>query len=327
LFTALYRPPSDQVCRLTSDAELTAAISEPGGLLWVDLQVSDEVADARLLRDVFHFHPLTIEDAVTDRGDPAKIDDHHDYLFIVVQALRPYADGEEIASDEVDFYLGPDYVVSCHREPVPAIARYRERAQQEPELLERGADWLLHGLLDLLIDDYLPIVDAMDEEIDRLEGEVLRGPDTSVLQGIMLAKRNTLRLRRAINPQRDIMNRLSRGEFDKLIRLESQIYFRDIFDHLVRVEYLVEAVRDLADSALNTYLSAVSNRLNEVMKVLTAAATVFLPLTLISGVYGMNFQSNQWPPFSAGWGFPAIVGLMLFIAVASLVYFRLRRWI
>ena len=328
MFSALYCPGTGEVRQLHTLAEIEAARAQKGGLLWVDVLVSREESDIALLRDVFHFHPLTIEDAITDRADPAKIDDHQDYIFVVVQALRPYTSGDEIASDEVDFYLGPDYVVSCHRDPVPAIDHYRERAMQDPQqLLERGADWLLHGLLDVLIDDYLPIVDAMDEEIDRLEDLVLRGPDTSVLQGIMLAKRNTLRLRRAITPQRDIMNRLSRDEFGDLIRPASRIYFRDIFDHLVRVEYLVEAVRDLADGALNTYLSVVSNRLNEVMKVLTAAATIFLPLTLISGVYGMNFETNQWPPFDAPWGFPAVVGGMILVSVGFLAYFRIRRWL
>lgn len=328
MISAFYCLGAGEVRHLHTLAEIEAARAEKAGLLWLDLLVTGDESEIALLRDVFHFHPLTIEDTLTDRVDPPKIDDYHDYIFVVVQALRPYTSGGEIASDEVDFYLGLDYVVSCHREPVPAIERYRERALQDPQQLqERGADWLLHGLLDVLIDDYLPIVDAMDEEIDRLEDLVLRGPDTSVLEGIMLAKRNTLRLRRAITPQRDIMNRLSRDEFGDLIRPASRIYFRDIFDHLVRVEYLVEAVRDLADSALNTYLSAVSNRLNEVMKVLTAAATIFLPLTLISGVYGMNFEENQWPPFSAPWGFPAVVGSMIFIAVAFLVYFRVRRWL
>jgi magnesium transporter len=327
VYTALYRPPSHEVCRLTGDDEITAALREPDGLLWLDLLVTDQEADARLLREVFHFHPLTIEDAITDREDPAKIDDHEDYLFIVVQSLREYVSNQELQSDEVDFYLGPNYVVSCHRDPVPSIEAFRFRCEQDPLLLHRGADWLLHGLLDLLVDDYLPIVDALDEEIDRLEDEALHTPDSSVMQRVMMAKRNTLRLRRAATPQRDIMNRLSREEFTTLVRPESRIYFRDIFDHLVRVEYLIEALRDLADNALSTYLSAVSNRLNEVMKVLTAAATIFLPLTLISGVYGMNFEKNQWPAFDAPWGFPAVVGSMLLIGVVSLLYFRLRRWL
>ena len=171
------------------------------------------------------------------------------------------------------------------------------------------------------------IVDALDETIDGLEERVLQRADGGIPQQIMMVRRNLLRVRRATLPQREIMNRLSRGEFPKLIRQEAAIYFRDIYDHLVRVEYLVESLRDLADGALNTYLSVVSNRLNEVMKVLTAAATVFLPLTLISGVYGMNFSHNQFPGFEEPWGFPVVAGTMVAIAVALLGYFRYRRWI
>jgi magnesium transporter len=170
-------------------------------------------------------------------------------------------------------------------------------------------------------------VDELDETIDRLEEGVLEDANRRLLQQILVAKRNTLRLRRVTAPQREILNRLSRNEFPALVRPEASIYFRDVYDHLVRVEYLIEALRDLADAALQTYLSVVSNRLNEVMKVLTAAATVFLPLTVITGVYGMNFEHNVFPPFDSSWGFMAVMALMLINSVVMLAYFRLRRWI
>jgi magnesium transporter len=322
---ALHRSADGTVSSGEGRSFVEAALSQPGGLLWADLQVSSE-ADGSLLDEVFHFHPLTIEDSVTPRVDPAKIDDHGEYLFIVVQALHGYQEGKELDSAEVDFYLGPNYVVSVHLADVPAIESFRELCRRNERLMSRGADWLLHGLLDSLVDDYLPIVDAVDDEIDALEEEILRRPETSVLQRVMLVKRNSLRLRRATTPQREIMSRLSRGEFS-LISPEAAIYFRDIYDHLVRVEYLVEALRDLADGALQTYLSMVSNRLNEVMKVLTAAATIFLPLSVITGVYGMNFEENQFPSFSAPWGFAAVVLVMFLSSLLMLGYFRWRRWI
>ena len=302
------------------------ALADRAGLLWVDLQVTSE-ADGELLSETFNFHPLTIEDSVTPRVDPAKIDDHGEYLFIVVQALSAYREHQELESVEVDFFLGPNYVVSCHLEPVPAIDAFADRCRRDERTLTRSSDWLLHGLLDAMVDEYLPIVDAVDETIDQLELDILRSPDTHLLQRIMLVKRNALRLRRATTPQREIMSRLSRGEFQRLVGTESAIYFRDVYDHLVRVEYLVEALRDLADGALQTYLSVVSNRLNEVMKVLTAGATIFLPLTLVSGIYGMNFDENQFPAFGEPWGFGAVVGTMVAIAVALLAYFRFRHWV
>jgi magnesium transporter len=323
---AFYRAGDGRVTRPVDDEQLRSALADASGVLWLDVAVSGE-EDVRVLRDVFAFHHLTIEDCLSPHVDPAKIDDHGEYLFIVVQALGEYKEASELAALEVDFYLGPNYVVSCHRQPQPAIEHYMERCRQDDYLLSHRADWLLHGMLDALVDEYLPVVDAIDDTIDRLEESVLHTPDGRILHQIMMVKRNSLRLRRAATPQRDIMNRLSRGEYPQLIREETAIYYRDIYDHLVRVEYLIEAVRDLADGALNTYLSVVSNRLNEVMKVLTAAATVFLPLTLIASVYGMNLTPGFWPPSDSDWGFVGVVAAMVGITVALLAYFRHRRWV
>ncbi len=324
--TAFYRTGDGALVETADPAEFRRALEDPQALLWLDLFTRSE-EDAAVLREVFGFHPLTIEDCLSPRLDPAKIDDHGEYLFVVVQALTTYHPDQELDAIEVDFYLGPNYVVSCHREPVPAIEQYRERCRRDDYILTHTADWLLHGLLDALVDEYLPIVDAVDDTIDRIEEKVLHRPETRLLQQIMMVKRNSLRLRRATTPQRDIMNRLSRGEYPKLIRQGTAIYYRDVYDHLVRIEYLVEALRDLADGALNTYLSVVSNRLNEVMKILTVA---FVPLTigtLMSGIYGMNLTSGFWPPADSGWGFAAVVGAMVLVALLALAYFRYRHWI
>lgn len=323
---ALYRGTDGNIREASDQAFVERALADEAGLLWLDLHLVPEKA-GHLLDSVFNFHPLTIEDSVTARVDPAKIDDHGTYIFIVVQALKPYESGKELESSEVDFYLGSNYVVSVHLDDVPAINAFHDLCRRDERLTSRGPDWLLHGLLDALVDEYLPIVDAVDDEIDGLEERMLARRDTRVLEQILLAKRNTLRLRRATIPQREIMNRLSRGEYSSLISAEAAVYYRDVYDHLVRIEYLVESLRDLADGALQLYLSVVSNRLNEVMKLLTAAATIFLPLTLISGIYGMNFSQNQVPAFNSTWGFAVVVGSMITIAVAMMAYFRWREWI
>jgi magnesium transporter len=315
-----------QTVAAANDRLIREALADRDGLLWIDLSIADP-SDGRLLKEVFDFHPLTIEDAVEPRVDPAKIDDLRGYIFVVVQALTDYSPDREIETVEVDFYLGPNYVVSCHREIVPAIDTFRERCRRTDYLLGHTADWLLYNLLDAMVDEYLPLVDRVDETIDDIESRVLASADRGLLREILLVKRNTLRLRRATTPQRDILNRLSRGEFPHLIREGTSIYFRDVYDHLFRVEYLVEALRDLADGALQTYLSVVSNRLNEIVKALTVGATIILPLTLISGVYGMNFQDNQFPAFGSDWGFAAVIASMLAIALMILAYFRYRRWI
>lgn len=324
----LYRASDKSVTSIDgdNDALIRRALADKDGVLWLDLHIREK-EDGRILSEIFGFHPLAIEDAVEPRIDPPKIDDYGDYLFIVLIALTGYESGEELVTAEADFFLGPNYVVSCHQAAIPAIDAYHARCLRDDNILGHRADWLLHGILDVTVDEFMPIVDAVDETIDTLEAELLDHQDRRLLEQILMVKRNTLRLRRATGPQRDIMNRLSRGEFDKLIAADTAIYFRDVHDHLVRMEYLVEAVRDLADGALQTYLSVVSNRLNEVMKVLTAAATIFLPLTLISGVYGMNFEHNQFPRFSSTWGFPVVVAGMIFIAVAMTVFYKRRNWL
>ncbi|MEX0684152.1 MAG: magnesium/cobalt transporter CorA [Dehalococcoidia bacterium] len=326
---ALKRLPDGTCNPITTDAEgLRAALadSKGQGLLWIDLFITSP-EDAWPLSDVFGFHPLTIEDCVSPRVDPAKIDDYGDYIFIVVQALTEYVENTELEAAEVDFYLGANYVVCCRQVEVPALENYRSRLERGERVPGNSPEWLLHGLLDALVDEYLPIVDAVDDTIDNVELQMLEHARPGLLQQILTVKRNALRLRRATTPQRDIMNRLARNEFPQLVHAETSIYFRDIYDHLVRIEYLVEGLRDLADGALQTYLSVVSNRLNEVMKVLTATATVFLPLTVITGVYGMNFEENQFPSFGAGWGFAAVVIFMFLNSVLMLSFFRYRRWI
>jgi len=326
VMTAYYRSGDGAVVRLQDSSLIPKALSDTNGLLWVDLLLSPN-DDGALLRDVFQFHPLAIEDCLSPVIDPAKIDDYGDYVFIVVQALGQFQPERELEPIEVDFFLGPNYVVSCHQQPLASFENLQKRCERDELVLKHGADWFLHALLDALVDEFLPVMDAMDEALDELEEGLLRQPDTLYLQKIMLLRRNTLRLRRAISPQRDIMNRMSRGEFPRLIREEAAIYYRDIYDHLVRVEYLVEALRDLADGALNTYLSAMSNRLNEVIKWLTVVATPLLLVTFVASIYGMNLTPGFWPPSDSRWGFGLIVGLMVALGVGVLAYFRSRRWI
>jgi magnesium transporter len=322
----MYRARDGSLTWADDEGALREALADEQGLLWLDLTVGED-ADASVLRDVFAFHELTIEDCVSSRVDPARIDDYGDYLFVIVQALTAYDSEQELEPVEVDFYLGRNYVVSCHREPIAAIDEFRERCRRDERLLRHTPDWVLHGLIDGIVDAYLPIVDAVDDTIDQLEERILERPDTKLIRHIMLAKRNALRIRRAAVPQREIMQRLARGEFPNFIHSDATTYYRDIFDHLTRIDYLIEAVRDLADGALNTYLSVISNRLNQIMKILTAAATIFLPLTLISGIYGMNFTQNQFPGFREPWGFAVVVGSMAAIAAGLLVFFRWRNWI
>ncbi|MGB2696126.1 MAG: magnesium/cobalt transporter CorA [Dehalococcoidia bacterium] len=299
------------------------ALESREGLLWVDIQTTQR-EDAAVLTDLFGFHHLAVDDCFNRHVDPAKIDDYDSYIFLISQAISPESTSRGLLTTELDLFLGPNYVVSFHQEALPFIDELRRRSEENGPQFARGADFLAHALLDAQVDDFQPAVERLDDTLLRLEELVLARPEPHLLQEILALKRDVQRLRRMIIPQRDIVNRIARGEFPNVVRPESQIYFRDIYDHTVRVEQRVESVRDLADGALNTYLGAVNNRMNEVMKTLSIVAGVFLPLTLIASIYGMNF--DNMPELGWQWGYFGILGAMAVIALCLVVFFRLRRW-
>jgi magnesium transporter len=215
-------------------------------------------------------------------------------------------------------------VVSFHGEPLPFVANLRRRCEKNGLELARGADFLAHALLDTLVDDYQPLVEVLDEALEQVEEQVLAEPRKSFLQEILLLKRNVQRLRRTLIPQRDVVNRIARGEFPNVIREETYIYFRDVYDHVVRVEELVESVRDLADGVLNSYLSSINNRMNDVMKTLSIVATILLPMTFIASVYGMNFQNM--PELQWHYSYYIALGTMAVVAIILVAVFRRRHW-
>jgi len=309
---------------LTADG-IAAALREPDTLVWVDLLAEGRAAGEAILTDVFGFHPLTIDDCFNTLIDPPKVDDYRDYLFVIVHDVTYDAGRRSIVTHELDLYIGPNYVVSVHRAPIGAIEEVIRRAQQEAPVVQRGAGFLAHALIDVVVDDFHPVVETIDDQVAALEERVLRSPERDTLQEVLRLKRVTQSLRRSIAPQRDVVNRFARREYPTIIPEESIMYFRDVYDHTVRVGEMIEGARDLADSALNTYLSSVNNRINEVMKTLAIVTVVFLPLTLIASIYGTNFETT-FPSY--GWG-PAFAGMMLtmiLIAAALAAFFRWRRW-
>jgi magnesium transporter len=321
---SLYRPTDRQVSTGLSADEMRKAIDSGTGLLWVDVGDSDPTS-MHVLREVFRFHPLAIEDCFNDRVDTAKIDDYGSYLFIVSQGVT-YAPGDaQLVLTELNLFLGGNHLVSVHQQPLHSLDELFERCQKDDHLLARGADFLTHTLLDGLVDELLPAVELMDEELNELQRRILERPQQAQLTEVLLFKRNTLRLRRSITAQRDIANRLSRAEFRALIRPEADIFYRDIYDHVVRVEQMLDGLRDLADGALTSYLSAANNRMQEVMKALTVVAVIFLPLTLIASIYGTNLD---YSPFglTLDAGFFVMLAAMLMIALGMVAFFRRRGW-
>ncbi len=317
--------------RCAGDVFLPAALEELPALLaantlvWVDMEVPSETETRAVLGETFGFHRLAIDDCLNRRVDPPKADDYGHYLFCVFQGIDFTAQTEAVKTTELDVFIGKTYVVSYHQRPLPSVEEVRERLQKAAPLPARGPDWLAHALVDTLVDHILPVVEDMDEQISDLEDAALAHPGAELIQQMTALKRGILRLRRAIAPQRDVINRLSRGDFHHLIGVETAMYYRDVYDHLMRLEDMVESLRDLGDSVISIYLATVNNRMNEVMKSLSVVGTIFLPLTLIASVFGTNFS----PTYEA-WGWPGFVVMVvsLFgIGVFVWWFFKLRRWL
>ena len=323
MHTSYYRGADGTLTSNLSEAALREALASGQGVLWLDFEAPSR-EEAAPLETVFGFHHLAIEDCFNRHIDPARIDDYDGYLFVVAQAISYHAKTEQLQTTELNLFLGPNYVVSFHSEPLHFVDEMRRRCAEDGMDLRRGADLLAHALLDGLVDDYQPAVEELDETLTRVEEQVLAQPRQALLQEVLLLKRNVQRLRRTIIPQRDVVNRIVRGEFPKVVQPASYMYFRDIYDHVVRVEQLVESVRDLADGVLNTYLSSVNNRMNEVMKTLSVVATILLPLTFIASIYGMNFR--HMPELDWRWGYFLALGAMVAVALAMVAFFRARHW-
>ena len=324
MIRALYRSEAGELQAKLTLPQIRKEIDSAKGLLWVDVDTADPEGRSLLEHD-FGFHSLAIDDCYNGHLDTPKIDDYDSHLFIEAQSIDYSMQSNRLVLTEMGLFLGPHYVVTIHERPVPQVEDLLTRAVENAHVMARGADFLAHTILDVMVDQILPAAEEMDEKLAELEQSILESPEKQLLSEVLLLKRNTLRLRRSILPQRDLVNRLSRGEFPKLIRPEALIFYRDIYDHVVRIESLLEGLRDLADSALNSYLSSVNNRMNEIVKALSVVAVIFLPLTLIASIYGTNLDFS---PFGIEFeqGFLLMLGVMLGIAAGLILFFQRRGW-
>ncbi|HEY5599166.1 MAG TPA: magnesium/cobalt transporter CorA, partial [Candidatus Manganitrophaceae bacterium] len=268
------------------------------------------------------FHPLAIEDCVTETLLP-KIDDFGDYIFLVLHGSR-VSEERGFSTAEINFFLGPHYLVSYHDQPSRSVNRTKERLLKNAPSMTKGVDFLLHEILDGMVDNYFPVLDQFDDAVDGIEEEVFSHPDQETLNKIFTLKKEVMHLRRVTGPQREILNRLSRDNFS-VISPKAAIYYRDVYDHLVRISDLSESYRDLITGALEAYLSVVSNRLNEIMKILTIFTATFMPLTLITGIYGMNIESI--PGLRSEDAFWGVLGGMAIITAAMFLFFRKKKWL
>ena len=306
-----------------STARISEVLRGGRGLLWVDIYETTP-QDGALLEEVFRFHRLTIEDCVERQIHSPKIDDYQDYLFVILHGINHTAESAVVETAELALYLGPNYVVSNHNLHLYSVEEVRHHVETSGRPLHRGADYLVYSLIDALVDNVLPTIDLLNEISARIEEDAIGAPQESTLDAILRIKRSVRSIHRTMAPQREMLNRLSRGEY-RLIQDTSLFYFRDIYDHLVLIEDLLMSIRDGVDNALATYLSAVGNRQNETMKVLTIVGSIFLPLTLLAGIYGMNFE--YMPELSWRYGYFVVLGIMLTTIATAMVIFWRRGWL
>lgn len=288
------------------------------GCIWVDVCEPDEATLQRLAVP-FGLHPLAIEDCLHFPQRP-KIDNYDDWVFLIW--LSPYQpDGDDVPTHELDVFLGRDFLMTTHRDPLPAVDDVAARAD---EIMALGVDFTLHALVDRLVDAHLEVVDGVSDELEEIEDVLLANPTPDKLESLYGIRRRLVKLHRIVGPERDIIRALARER--ELVDEEAYRYMQDVGDHLARVEDSIETAREVAAAAMDIYLSSQSNRMNEIMKVLTIFATIFMPLTLISGIYGMNVVTGMWPPVLAPWSFWAINASMVVIAAFMVWFFRRRKW-
>jgi magnesium transporter len=303
---------------------LESLIGRAGQVLWIDLQEPGPDTMGRLA-ELFHLHPLAVEDAI-QRAQRPKAEEYDKFIFITTHAAHSTGpQAEDIALDEIDIFYGPGFVITVHNGSLRVIDEMTRRIQQAPPDLRCTNGYLLYVVLDVVVDSYFPVLDNLDDYIERLEDTLFVNPAREVMDRLFASKRALLNLRRVASPQRDMMNLMMRHD-TTMVGEPLRAYFRDIYDHLLRITEQIDTHRDLLAGALDIYLSLVSNRLNEVVKVLTVITAVFAVLTVIAGFYGMNFV-HTWPPFDAPWGVPATIIIMVLFVVLMLAVFRVRRWL
>jgi magnesium transporter len=291
--------------------------------VWVDLDQPTQ-ADARILSDVFHFHDLSIEDAMAAIHHP-KIESYGEYLYVILHGIDFNAREHCFQTRDVDFFLGPGYLVTVHPGISRSIGKVGEACNRNPLILGEGPAALMYRILDTMVDNYRPEVDKLHDRLDRLEKELFQHPDASLGRRILDFKRDIASLRRVVMPQRDVVGRLARREFP-LISEPLAYRFRDVYDNLVRLADEALFFQDRITSLLDAHLASVSNQLNTIMKILALISTIFLPLTVLTGLYGMNVDLPHLPGGS-GAQFWWIMGVMLAVSGGMLYFFRSRRWI
>lgn len=303
--------------------ELPALLDDPDVVVWVAVASPDPAAKT-VLEDAFGFHPLVVEDALNAAYIP-KLEDHRDYLYVIFHGLTAEAEiSTEVELTDLDVFLGDRFVVTHEGRLVPAVDAVLAKVRKDPRILSNGPAAIVHELFDYTIDRFAPLMERLDREVELLESAILGGHDVSTIERIFGLKHSLQRLRRLGLHQREILLRLSSVEMP-LVPAEKRPFFRDVYDHFVRVIDQTESYREMVSSSLEAHLSMQSHRMNEIMKLLTMLSTIMLPLNFVAALYGMNF--DHMPGLHWEYGYPAAWLVMGTVALTMYVFFRRKRWL
>ena len=309
--------------RTLENVEDCFAFKDTATVTWLNIV---GLHDTHLLEKIgthYHIHPLILEDILNTDQRP-KLDITDDIIFIVLKMLSYDPDKQEIHAEQVSLVMGENFVITFQERPGDVFDPLRDRIDNlKGRIRKLGSDYLTYSIIDIIIDQYFLVLELIGEQIEDLEKDVLEDPDHELVQRIQHMKRELIFLRKSTWPLREVISGLSREEFE-LINASTAPYLHDLYDHTVQVIDMVETFRDMVSGVLDIYLSSVSNRMNEIMKVLTIIATIFIPMTFFTGVYGMNF--HDMPELSWHWGYPALWLLLLTIFVGMLIYFKRKKW-
>lgn len=331
----LYRHTSGALVYDLPVAQLASAVRDANAVVWVDMEDPTPDENQEILEKVFNFHPLAVEDAAHSVLLP-KINDYRRYLYIVIHSIYPGAELVHLISSELDIFLGPNFLITIHEREMSSITGLlAEREYHNREGISRGAALLLYEILEAQVDRITRLLDNFEAELERLGDIIFQKGDPStgsgqriskesLLDDLLTAQSSALRLTRVLQPQRDLMHRLSQTDYS-VIPATARPYFADIYDHLTRMVGLVESMRELARSTIEIYMALSNNRMNEIIKVLTIISTIFLPLSFLAGVYGMNFRFMPelgWP-----WAYPLVWLAFLSVAGLMIQLFRRRGWL
>jgi magnesium transporter len=308
--------------RVAEKIEECFAFKDTPTVTWINIDGIHQVDVIEKIGNCYNLHPLILED-ILNTGQRPKIEDFGEHLFLVLKML--YYHEESITAEQVSLILGANFVISFQEQEGDVFNNVRERIRNNKGRIRKlGADYLAYSLLDAIVDGYFVILEKIGEEIEDIEEELIKNPIPKTLQIIHNLKREMISLRKSVWPLREVVGVLERGE-SSLIKKTTGIYLRDVYDHTIQVIDTVETYRDMISGMLDIYLSSISNRMNEVMKILTIIATIFIPLTFIAGIYGMNFRFMP----ELGWrlGYPAILFVMMIIGIVMLFYFWRKKWL